>query len=123
MMHVAAIPHGLTNRSNGTFQAIKALVDGDGRPLWQPGLVTNSPNTIMGYPYVINQAIADAGTTSNNHMIFGDMSFFRVRDVVGGSIYKFEEKYWHLLQKGFMFWSRADSRLLDAKAVVKGVHA
>lgn len=35
-----------------TVAAIRQLKDGNGQYLWQPGLATSAPNTILGHPYV-----------------------------------------------------------------------
>ena len=47
-----------------TLSEIRQLVDGDGRPLWQPGLTVGAPDSINGYSYVINQDVADTATTA-----------------------------------------------------------
>ena len=48
-----------------TLRILKNLLDKYGRPIWLPGLAVNAPDTILGYPYVINQSMAKAAASTN----------------------------------------------------------
>jgi HK97 family phage major capsid protein len=116
--------------SDAMLKTIKKLVDGNGRPLWQPGLsasfeVGAAPQllggyrpTILDHPYILNQDMA-APAASAYSILFGDMSRFKVRKVVGvseGSGYslmRLTERYADYLQVGFVLWGRHDSNLLS----------
>jgi HK97 family phage major capsid protein len=39
--------------------------DTSGTPLWMPGLTAGQPDTILGYPYTINQSMAAMGAGTN----------------------------------------------------------
>lgn len=86
--------------------------DTTGAPLWQPGMAAGDPNTIMGYPYVINQSMASG--TGAKCLLFGDFSKFLIRDVREITILKLSERYADYHQAAFLAFARADSDLLDA---------
>jgi HK97 family phage major capsid protein len=111
--------------SDSMLKTIKKLIDGNGRPLWQPGLsasfelgaapqlMTGSRPTILDHPYILNQDISPpvAGAYS---ILFGDMSRFKVRKVGEGfSLMRLVERYADYLQIGFVGWGRFDSNLIS----------
>jgi HK97 family phage major capsid protein len=105
------------------LKAIKLLVDGNARPLWQPGLTASFSDgaavigsgkpTILGYPYIINNDMP-VPTASANSMLFGDMSCFKLRKVGDPTILQLRERYADYLQVGFIGFLRCDSNLIDA---------
>jgi HK97 family phage major capsid protein len=96
-----------------TLAVLKKLKDGDGRPMWIPGMATREPDTILGYRYVINNDMP-AMAAGAKSILFGDFSLFHVRDVVGAQLLRLTERYADFLQVGFLAFSRHDSVLLDA---------
>ena len=110
---------------DSTLKALKKLVDGQGHPLWQPGLTASfregaavdlvaSKPTILDHPYVINQDMP-APQANANSVLFGDMSTFKVREVAGGTtLMRLVERYADYLQVGFIAFQRFDSQLVDA---------
>ena len=84
-----------------------------GYPLWRPGLQDGVPNTILGYPYVINQSMSAPATTVKS-TLFGDFSKFLIRDVRDITLVRLDERYADYHQVGFLAFSRSDSDLLDA---------
>ncbi len=111
--------------SDAQLKLIKKLVDGNNRPLWQPGLsasfregatvdITSSRLTIMGHPYLINQNMPTPAANAYS-TLFGDMSCFNVRQVgEWPSVMRLVERYADYLQVGFIAWERTDSNLIDA---------
>lgn len=98
-----------------SLQKIKQLLDKYGRPLWLPGLSSNAPDTILGYPYTINQAMNTIGTAGAGAvLLFGDFSHFIVRKVREYQILRLDERYAEYGQVGFIAFSRVDSNLVDA---------
>lgn len=95
------------------LKTLKKLVDGQSRPLWQPGLTTGEPNTILGYPYYINQDVA-APAASAKSLLFGRLEKYYWRDVQGIQVMRLAERYSDYLQVGFMAFARAGGRLIDA---------
>ncbi len=100
--------------ADGTLQALRKLKDGEGRYLWQPGQpVGGFPNTIMQYPYTVNDDVA-AMAASAKSILFGQLSRYIIRDVRPYALMRFAEKYMDYLQIGFMGFSRHDGALIDA---------
>jgi HK97 family phage major capsid protein len=109
-------------RRNGRFMfhdksltKLKQLLDKYGRPLWQPGLTSEAPDILCGYPYTINQAMNQIGTAGAGAVaLFGDFSHFVVRKVKAMQILRLDERYAEYGQVGFIAFSRVDSNLVDA---------
>lgn len=107
------------------LKLLKKLVDGNNRPLWQPGLTASfregaavdliaAKPTILDHPYLINQDMA-APAANAYTMLFGDMSTFKLRRVAGGlTLLRLVERYADYLQVGFIAFMRFDSNLIDA---------
>jgi HK97 family phage major capsid protein len=97
---------------------LKGMVDGVGRPLWVPGVAVREPDRLCGFPYIINQdmppPVAGAFVTGTLPILFGDMSYYWIRDVRGFTVVRVDERYVENLQVGFLGYSRHDGALLDA---------
>lgn len=99
--------------SDGALKVIKQLVDGEGRPLWVPGIATREPDSILGYRYAVD---ANMPTPASGAITayFGDFSKFLIRDVTGVQLLRLSERYAEYLQVAFLGFSRHDSCLIDA---------
>lgn len=95
------------------LKALRKLVDGESRPLWQPGLVAGEPDTILGKPYFINQSMAAPGAGAKT-LLFGNLASYFVRDVMDVMVLRLVERYAEYGQVGFLAFSRHDGELLDA---------
>ncbi len=84
-----------------------------GVPLWMPGLTTGQPDTILGYPYTINQSMTSP-TGSAKSILFGDFSKYIIRDVREVELRRLDELYAVLGQTAFLAFARSDGDLLDA---------
>jgi HK97 family phage major capsid protein len=102
---------------DSTLQALKKLVDGSSRPLWQAGIsatfANGAPDTINGYRYIINQDMP-AMTTGLKSVLFGDLSKYIVRECLDFTLLRLNERYADYLQVGFVAFLRSDGDLLDA---------
>jgi HK97 family phage major capsid protein len=87
--------------------------DTSGMPLWVPGLSTGAPDTILGYPYVINQSMAPTGAGTKS-VLFGQLDKYIIRDVRDVSVLRLDELFALLGQVAFLALSRHDGDLLDA---------
>lgn len=105
------------------LKTLKKLVDGQSRPLWQPGLsasfqngagvVANKP-MILDHPYSINNDMAVPASDAYS-IVFGDLSKFKVREVAGGTtVMRLVERFADFLQIGYTAFRRFDSNLVDA---------
>jgi HK97 family phage major capsid protein len=87
--------------------------DTTGVPLWSPGLAPGAPDTILGYPYVINQSMTTPATSVKS-ILFGDFSKYLIRDVRDVTLLRLDERFADYHQVGFLAFSRHDGDLLDA---------
>ncbi len=83
-----------------------------GAPLWVPG-VNALPDTILEYPYTINQSIATVATGTKS-VLFGDFSKYLIRDCREVTLIRLDERYADYHQVGFLAFARSDGDLLDA---------
>jgi HK97 family phage major capsid protein len=98
------------------LQEIKKIVESTtGRPIWLPNMAGGAPDTILGYPYSINQHMAvAAGSGSGKSILFGAMKKFIYREVQDIEVMRLDELYAEYYQVAFVGFSRMDSDLLDA---------
>lgn len=89
----------------------------DARPLWTPGLAVGEPDTVLGYPYRINQEMASSIAADNKTVLFGDFSKFIIRDVQAMTIMRLEELRALKNQTSWVAFSRHDAKLVDPNAV------
>jgi HK97 family phage major capsid protein len=98
------------------LKKVKALQysgDTTGLPIWLPGLAVNAPDTILGYPYVVNQSMSTPATTVKS-VLFGALNKYIVRDVRDITLVRLNERYADYHQVGFLAFARSDGDLLDA---------
>ena len=98
-----------------TLLALKKLVVGssDARPLWQPSTIVGEPDRIAGFPYIINQDMANLAASAKT-ILFGDFSKFIIRDVGTPYFRRLDERYADYDQVGWILFTRVDSELVDA---------
>ena len=97
-----------------TLRALKKLTDGQGRPLWRPGVTGGDPSDILGYGYTVNQHMAPMGASARS-LLFGDFKKYLIRDVMAVTLFRFaDSKYLEKGQVAFLAWSRHDGNLIDA---------
>lgn len=99
--------------ADATLKNLKKKKDGEGRPIWQPGLIASEPSTIDGDNYVVNQQMP-ALTTGLSPIAYGDMSLYYIRDVLGVQLLRLDERFATALQVAFLAFSRHDGALIDA---------
>lgn len=87
--------------------------DTGGVPLWMPGLAAGQPDTILGYPYGINQSMAATGAGTKS-LLFGQLDKYIIRDVRDVVVVRLDELFALLGQVAFLALSRHDGDLLDA---------
>ncbi len=96
-----------------TMKAMKKMKDGQNRPLWLPGIAEREPDTINGFPYTINNDMAQMAVSAKS-ILFGDFSQYFIRDVMDVQVVRLAERYAEYGQVGFVALARADGGLLDA---------
>jgi HK97 family phage major capsid protein len=108
------------HRLNGAFmmadssvKKTKQIVDSTGRPLWAAGIAGGAPDTLLGYPIVVNQDVA-AMAAGAKSVVFGDLSKYLIRDVLGVQLLRLDERYAEFHQVAFLAFARHDGDLLNA---------
>ncbi|MEM6681806.1 MAG: phage major capsid protein [Pseudomonadota bacterium] len=101
---------------DSTLEAIRKLKDGDGNFLFQRGDIrVGTPNTLLGYNFVINQAMPTIAT-GNRVALFGDMESYFVRRVGAPLIGSIQDKdFWPGV--GIAGYVRVDGELSDVQAI------
>lgn len=96
-----------------TLRFLKTLKDKYGRPLWLPGLAVNAPDTILSYPYFINNEM-DELAAGNKTVLFGQLKKYMVRAVRELAVLRLNERFAEYGQVAFIAFARYDGNLLDA---------
>ncbi|MCZ4269012.1 phage major capsid protein [Rhodobacteraceae bacterium G21628-S1] len=107
------------------LKVAKKMKDGEGRPIWVPGISSEAPAEILNYGYTINQDMA-APAAGADSMLFGDMSKYLIRDVMDITLFRFTDSaYTKKGQVGFLAMLRTDGKTIAAnnKAIKKMRHA
>jgi HK97 family phage major capsid protein len=70
---------------------IRKLKDGEGRYIWQVGIVAREPDTILGYPVNESEYAPNTFTTGLYVGILGDFSYYWIADALNMTIQKLVE--------------------------------
>lgn len=99
--------------------AIKKLTIGTNynSQLWVPSFRDGAPDTILGKPYFINNAMASSLATGNKVIVYGDWDKFTIRRVNDFSLRRLSERYAEFDQTAFVGLSRMDSFVEDSTAL------
>ena len=98
---------------DSSLKVVKKLKDTTGRPLWLPGMAVNAPDTILGYPFVINQDVAVMAANAKS-ILFGAFDKYLIRDTTQISLLRLDERFADFHQVAFLAFSRHDGDLLNA---------
>ena len=97
-------------------KALRKLKDGQNRPLWEPSLQVGMADSLLGYPFVLNNDMATVAQSSKS-LLFGNIrQAYVIRVVKGLTVLRLTERYADYLQVGFLGFERADGTLQDANA-------
>lgn len=108
--------------NDASLKVIRKLKDSQGRPIFLPGydgLGMAMPDTILGYPVVINQDVATMAANAKS-ILFGCFSFYKIRDTMDIQMFRFDDSaYVKLGQIGFLAWMRSGGNYVDVGGAVK----
>jgi len=107
---------------DSTMKVLRKLKDTTNQFIWQPGLVAGAPDVLLGRPIYTDPDMAAVATTAVS-VLFGDFSYYKIRDVNGIMFQRLVELYAENGQVGFRANHRTDGKLLNTAAVKKGTHA
>lgn len=102
--------------NDSTIQIIRKLKDGNGQYLWQPSLVANTPDTILGRP-IVSSSYMPTVAAGNKTVAFGDFSYYWIADRQGRSFKRLDELFAATGQVGFRGSERVDGKLILPEAV------
>ena len=102
--------------NDSTIQIIRKLKDGNGQYLWQPSLVANTPDTILGRP-IVSSSYMPTVAAGNKTVAFGDFSFYWIADRQGRSFKRLDELFAATGQVGFRGSERVDGKLILPEAI------
>ena len=108
--------NGKIMMNSQTELALSLIKDTTGQYLWRESIEAGKPNTILGYPVIINEKIDDLGT-GNKFMIFGDINYYQIADRGQMAIKRLDELYSADGQVGYRVDKRSDAKLLVTEAV------
>ena len=101
-----------------TLQSIKERKDKYGRPLWNSGIATGQPTSILGYEYAINNAMPsvteNSPATARKTVLFGRLDKYLIRRVKNLTVLRLSERFAEYGVVGFIGFARYDGNLLDA---------
>jgi HK97 family phage major capsid protein len=103
---------------DSTIGALRKVKDSTGQYLWQPGLVGNQTDTLLGKPVLTDPGVAATGLNAKS-VIFGDMSQYFVRMVNGIRFERSDEYAFNTDLVTFRALMRADGALIDLTGAVK----
>lgn len=101
------------------LNAIKKLTIGTNynSQLWVPSFRDGAPDTILGKPYFLNNAMASALTTGQKVILYGDWNTFTIRRVNDFQLKRLTERYAEFDQTAFVGLARMDSFVEDSSAL------
>lgn len=107
--------------NDSSLKVIRKLKDSQNRPIFLPGYDLNGkmPDTILGYEVSINQDVSAMAANAKS-ILFGDFSYYIIRDVMGATLFRFTDSaYAKLGQVGFLMWARSAGNYVDVGGGVK----
>lgn len=100
-----------------TAKAIRKLKDGNNDYLWQPGLVADKPDMLLGRPVEISDDVPAMAANAKS-ILFGAFKYYWIADRTGFSLQRLNELFAANGQVGFRGWKRTDGKLTLAETVV-----
>jgi HK97 family phage major capsid protein len=87
---------------------IRKLKDGEGRYIWQPGIQSGQPATILDRPFYMSEYAPNVLTTGQYVGIVGDFSKYEIVDALDMEIQRLDELYAEQNQVGFIARAETD---------------
>ncbi|MEY4416871.1 MAG: hypothetical protein RIQ53_4164 [Pseudomonadota bacterium] len=107
--------------ADSTVKVIRKIKDAEGRPIFVPGYDQSNPggapDRILNTPITVNDDMP-AMSASAKSIVYGDLKLYKIRDVNGMDIRRFDDSAFALNgQVGFCGWHRSGGNLMDTAAV------
>lgn len=102
--------------SDTAVRAFRKFKDSQGRYMWEMNLQAGAPDVFLG-KRIVEDPFLDALGATSKPVLFGDMSYFWIRDVAGIMMQRLVELFAVQGQVGFLSDHRSDSKLTQPEAV------
>ena len=102
--------------NDATVSAIRKLKDGQGQYLWEPSLVSGTPNKILGCEVITSPYMPTIAAGAKT-IAFGDFSYYWIADRQGRIFKRLNELYATTGQVGFIGSQRVDGKLILPEAI------
>jgi HK97 family phage major capsid protein len=103
------------------IKRIRKLKDaGNNNYVWQPGLASGQPDTILDVPYLVSEFAPNTFTTGKYVAIIGDFSFYWIVDALDLAVQRLVELYAEANQVGFIGRYEGDGMPVLEEAFVRG---
>jgi HK97 family phage major capsid protein len=99
-----------------TVKTLRKLKDANGQYIWQPGLQSGTPDTILGKPFKTSVYMPNIASDAKV-LAFGDFSYYWVADRQGRAFQRLNELFAVTGQVGFKATQRVDGKLTLPEAV------
>jgi HK97 family phage major capsid protein len=97
-------------------KAVRKLKDLQGRYMWEVSLQNGVPDSLLGYPFLLNNDMAVPAIGSKS-LLFGDIhTAYLARIVRELTTLRLTERYADFLQAAFLAFERADGQVQNANA-------
>ena len=90
-----------------------------GNFLWQPGLTVGAPNTLLDFPYVIDEYAPSTTSGTVYIALLGDFSYYWVVDALGIALSRLDELFALTNQVGFVIRMETDAAPVLGDAFVR----
>lgn len=102
--------------NDSTIKVLRKLKDNNGQYLWQPSLVSGTPDTLLGKA-VKTSTYMPATVAGAKSIAFGDFKHYWIADRQGRSFKRLNELYAATGQVGFLGSQRVDGRLILGESI------
>jgi HK97 family phage major capsid protein len=106
--------------NDSTVLMLRKKKDAQGRYIWQDGIAGTRPDTLVGRPAFVSDAMPTADNAGNKSVLFGDFKYYVIADRSPRSFLRLNELYAANGQIGFRGVERTDGKLTLSEAVVYG---
>jgi len=98
---------------------IRKLKDGEGNYIWNAGIASDRPATILDRPYYMSEYVPNTFTTGLYVGIFGDFSYYWILDCLNYQIKVLNELYAETAQIGYIGRYEGDAAPVLAEAFTR----
>ncbi|MEU0584579.1 phage major capsid protein [Streptomyces sp. NPDC006132] len=98
---------------------VRKLKDGNGVYIWQAGLASDRPDTILDVPYIVSEFVPNTFTANQYVGMIGDFSYYWIVDALSFEIQRLVELYAEANQVGFIGRLESDAMPVMAEPFVR----